>query len=503
MARPPHRVLSLYSPAARGDDDERARDGDERTPPEGPRPQTVSQLMGYVGQYVRREFVRVFVEGELSQVKPYGQRVYFRLKDQNAFVSCVFGGPALARLAFDLEDGLFVQVRGKLNVFRSQVQLEVAHMEPAGLGALALAFEQTKQKLASEGLFDEKRKRPLPLLPRTVGIVTSKRGAAVRDMLKVLRQRMPGVSIVLSPTRVQGRESAPDIIEALLRLDRSGRCDVILLGRGGGSLEDLWAFNDVHVVRAVAACRTPVIAAVGHESDTTLTCMVADVRAATPSHAAERAVPVLADLERRLRRDAQQLEHRLRARLDASQLRLRRAEQRLGDPHALLRPVERRLTSTAAQLDDALARRLRTDKARLEALHERLTRCSPERTLQERHRRSVALKERLLHASPTGAITRERRRAERCEERMANAAARALAAAHRTFGERASKLHALSPLAVLERGYALVRHDEDELRVVRSADALAPGDRVRVRFGDGEVRAEVHERVDTEGAREE
>lgn len=497
MARPPHRFLSLYSPVTSGQGNERAREGAERRE-EGPRPQTVSQLMGYVGATVRREYTRVFVEGELSQVKPYGQRVYFRLKDQNAFVSCVIGGPSLARLRFDLEDGLHVEVRGRLNVFRSQVQLEVAHMEPAGLGALALAFEQTKQRLASEGLFDERRKRPLPLLPRRVGIVTSKQGAAVRDMVKVLRQRMPGVSILLSPTRVQGRESAPEIIEALLRLDRSRACDVILLGRGGGSLEDLWAFNDVHLVRAVAGCETPVVAAVGHETDTTLTCLAADVRAATPSHAAERAVPVKAELERRLRREEQQLAHRLRARLDASALRLRQAERRLGDPHALLRPAERRLTRASQSLEDALARRARTDKARLDALHERLTRCSPERTLQERHRRSVALKERLLHASPTSAITGERRRAERLAERMDAAAERLLAAAHKSLGERAAKLHALSPLAVLERGFALVRHDEEERRVVRSAKELSPGDSVRVRFFDGEVRARVRERVDSE-----
>lgn len=502
MARPPHRVLSLFGPTSKGDD-ERATGGEMQRPPEGPRPYTVSQLMGYVGATVRKEYTRVFVEGELSQVKPYGQRVYFDLKDANAFVSCVIGGPALARLRFALEDGLHVEVRGRMNVFRSRVQLEVAHMEPAGVGALALAYEQTKQKLASEGLFDERRKRPLPLLPRRVGIVTSKQGAAVRDMVKVLRQRMPGISILLSPTRVQGRESAPDILEALVRLDRSGLCDVILLGRGGGSLEDLWGFNDVHLVRAVAACCTPVIAAVGHESDTTLTCLVADVRAATPSHAAERAVPVKADLERRLRRDAQQLENRMRARLDHSALRLRRAEQRLGDPHALLRPAERKLTNAAQALEDALARRQRAAKARLDALHERLLRCSPERTLQERHRRSVALKERLLHASPAHAITRERRRVERIEERMEAAAGRALAEAGKALGEQAAKLHALSPLAVLERGFALVRHDDEASRVVRSAAALAPGDAVRVRFADGEVRAEVRERVDSDPDSEE
>ncbi len=500
MPRPPHRVLSLFTPGGPPDvDGQAAREGegdDAQRSSHEPRPQSVSQLMGYVGQFVRREFVRVFVEGELSQIKPYGQRAYFRLKDQNAFVSCVIGGPTLARLAFDLEDGLFVQVRGRLNVFRSQVQLDVAHIEPAGIGALALAFEQTKQKLAAEGVFDSENKRPLPLLPRTVGIVTSKRGAAVRDMLKVLRLRMPGVSILLSPTRVQGREAAPDIIEALLRLDRSRRCDVILLGRGGGSLEDLWAFNDEHLVRAIKRCTTPVIAAVGHETDTTLTCLAADLRAATPSHAAESAVPVLTDLLRRIARDAVHLEQRTRAHIDRAHLRLRRAEKRLGDPSSLLRPAERRLTSASLQLEEALERRLRRDRARLEALSERLAHRAPDRTLQERRQRTVELKERLLHASPRGALVQEKRRLERARERMTSASVRRRADARRALVERAAKLHALSPLAVLDRGYALVRHDDDERAVVRSSSALSPGDRLRVRLSDGEVRAEVSGHLD-------
>lgn len=506
MARPPHRVLSLFTPPGRAADDGGEGDG-AREAAEGPRPWTVSQLMGEVGQHVRRQFVRVFVEGELFEVRSFsarnGPRVYFKLKDQNAFVECVIAGDPLARLRFDLDDGLFVQARGRLNVFRSRVQLEVMNLEPAGQGALALAFEQLKTKLAGEGLFDDERKRPLPLLPRTVGLVTSKQGAAVRDMVKVLRQRLPGVSIVLAPTRVSGRESAPDILQALLRLDESRLCDVILLGRGGGSLEDLWGFNDPHLVRAVTRCKTPVIAAVGHETDVTLTCLAADVRAATPSHAAERAVPVQAELLRRIARDARHLEQRTRAHLDAAHLRLRRAEKRLGDPHALLRPVERRLASASAHLEEALQRSLRKDRARLESLLERLARRSPERMLQERRRRSVELKERLLHASPAHALTSEKRRVERARERLTTAAQRRGTDARRLLVERAAQLHALSPLAVLDRGYALVRTDDDASTLVRSSRAVRPGDPLRVRFSDGEVRAEVQERVDTPADKDE
>lgn len=497
MARPPHRVLSLFSPPQPSADE---GDG-AREPPDGPRPKTVSQLVNEVRYRIEKAYLRVFVEGELFEVRrwsgPGGDRVFFKLKDQNNFLECVIAGDALARLRFDIDDGLVVQARGQLSVYRSRVQLNVRHLEPAGQGALALAFDQLKEKLAREGLFDDERKRPLPMLPRCVGLVTSKQGAAVRDMLKVLRQRMPGVSIVLSPTRVGGAESAPDILRALSRLDESRRCDVILLGRGGGSLEDLWAFNDPALVRAVVRSHTPIIAAVGHETDVTLTCLAADVRAATPSHAAERAVPVKAELVRRLARDERHLEQRLRACLDGAHLRLRRAEKKLGDPHALLRPVEKRLAFTAAHLEEALQRRLRKDRARLDTLTERLARRSPERTLQERRRRSEQLKERLLHASPAALVTAQKRRAEQARARLLSAAERQRSVAGRLLGERAAQLHALSPLAVLDRGFALVRRDDDGLALVRAASSLEAGDEVRVRFADGEVRARVTERVDT------
>jgi exodeoxyribonuclease VII large subunit len=405
-------------------------------------------------------------------------------------VSCRLGTDVLARLRFELAEGLSVVVRGPLFVNdRGQVQLQAKDLQPEGQGALALAFEQLKERLAKEGLFAAERKRPLPLLPRCVGVVTSKQGAAVRDMLKVIESRMPGMSVLLSPTRVQGAESAQEVAQALRRLDQSGRCDVILLGRGGGSLEDLWAFNELVVVREVAACQTPVIAAVGHETDTTLTCLVADVRASTPSHAAERAVPRRDELLAQVARDERHLEQRVRAHLSAAELRVRRAKDRLADPQVLLRPAERRLRELAARLEGGAARARQGKAQRLGRLAERLARRSPVRTLEERRRRLGGLRERLLLASPDKRLDEQRARLARAEARLSGSAERRRQEAHSTLAELAAKLHVLSPLAVLERGFALVSRPPGGL--VRSAGQLAAGDELELRFSDGRVRAQV------------
>ncbi|MFW5856986.1 MAG: exodeoxyribonuclease VII large subunit, partial [Planctomycetota bacterium] len=265
--------------------------------------QTVKRLLeGRVG--------RVWVEGEVSNLsRPRSGHLYFTLKDPHAAIGCVMWRSAAGRLAHAPADGELVRVRGQVTVYEPQGRYQIVcdSLRPAGRGALQAQLEALVARLREEGLFDPDRKQPLPAHPRTVGLVTSPTGAAVRDMIRVLRRRLPGVRILLSPTPVQGAAATDALVAALQRLDASGLADVILLGRGGGSLEDLWCFNEEAVVRAVAACRTPVVSAVGHETDVAITDLAADMRAATPSEAAEAAVPAAADLAVTLRTTAARL----------------------------------------------------------------------------------------------------------------------------------------------------------------------------------------------------
>ncbi|MFZ9886152.1 MAG: exodeoxyribonuclease VII large subunit [Myxococcota bacterium] len=505
MPRPPHRTLGLFAPPepARAT---AALPADEGRP-HAEVPQTVSQLVTAVKQTVQRDFSRVFVEGELFEVRPWSARggtmVFFKLKDSANLLECKIAGEALHRLRFSLDEGLLVQARGRLTVFRSRVQLEVHQLAPAGQGELALAFEQRKAELEREGVFDPVHKRPLPFLPRTVGIVTSRQGAVVRDMVKILRQRMPSVSILLSPSAVQGADAAPQLIEALQRLDESGRCDVIIIGRGGGSLEDLWAFNDPMLARALRRTTTPVVAAVGHETDTTLACLAADLRAATPSHAAESVVPVARELRERLRRDERYLAQQLSERLSRARLRVRRAEGRLGDPHALLRPAERHLSAQQAALTVALSSLFRRRQVALEQLSSRLEHRSPARVLSERRRALTLCKEQLAAASPHRAVLQGQHDLVERRARLNHAVQRLVAEGRRSLGEHGARLFALSPLAVLDRGYTLVRRPEAPHAVVRTVSGLQAGDTVRLQFADGGVTATIGERVDTGDVTEE
>src|SRR5437867_4026625 len=251
---------------------------------------TVSELTLRLKAALEEAFPAVWVEGEISNLRTPGSgHSYFTLKDEGAQLSAVLFRGRGRRVRFDLEDGMQVLVFGGLDVYaaRGQYQLVVEMMEPKGLGALQLAFEQLKRKLEAEGLFDEGRKRPLPHFPRTIGIVTSPTGAALRDMLHIIGRRFGGLRVLVAPVRVQGEGAAAEIVDALRNLDEVAGLDVIIVGRGGGSIEDLWAFNDERVVRAIVASKVPVISAVGHETDFTIADFVADLRAPTPSGAAE------------------------------------------------------------------------------------------------------------------------------------------------------------------------------------------------------------------------
>jgi exodeoxyribonuclease VII large subunit len=436
--------------------------------PEEPKVWLVSDLLRAARVALESRFADVRVEGEVSGLKRSGGgHLYFCLKDAQGQLDCVLYAREAARLKFQIDEGMAVRCRGRLTLYeaRGRFQMTVADVEPTGAGALALAFEQLKTKLAAEGLFDTARKRALPFLPRRLGVVTSATGAVIRDIVRVAHRRCP-VPILLAPTPVQGEGASIAIAAALRRLAAVADVDVIIVARGGGSLEDLWAFNEEPVARAIFGCRVPVISAVGHETDFTIADFVADVRAPTPSAAAERAVPVLADLRAELallgRRAGRATAERVRERRHM----LERARARLGDPRRLLDVRRQTLDEAAERARRQLARRLAASRADLRALETRLYRAHPHRRVLEQRNVLAVLRHR-LEAVPRAELARRR---------------------HAVDALR-GKLEALSPLRVLDRGFSLAQLADG--RLLASAADVRPGDEIRVRLRRGELHAEV------------
>jgi exodeoxyribonuclease VII large subunit len=419
-------------------------------------------------------FGEVWVQGEISGGRTWNSgHYYFTLKDAAAQIKAVAFRSTLRLLRFKLQDGLSIVVRGRISVYepKGEYQLVCDYLEPQGLGALQLAFDQLKRKLAAEGLFDESRKRPLPALPRRIGIVTSIDGAALRDIVRVLRRRYPNAHLVIAPARVQGDGAAGEIVRALRWIARIDHVDVVIVGRGGGSLEDLWAFNEEKVARAIAASPIPVISAVGHETDVTIADFAADLRAPTPSAAAEMVVRQKDEFAAHIRR----LGERLGAALAG---RLRRLESAL---HALVaRPgfagYAARLAGRARHLGE-LSSDLR------HAIRETLTR---------RQRRLDGSSRALGQFDPRHRLARVRASLLVHEGRLHTAIGRRLHRMQSRFGDAAARLEGLSPLAVLGRGYA-VCWSEDRSVIVRDASSLAAGDAIRVTLERGEIKARVTE----------
>jgi exodeoxyribonuclease VII large subunit len=412
---------------------------------------SVSELTGHIRTLLEEQFVETWVEGELSNCRVWNTgHLYFTLKDETAQIKGVMFRSALRSLRFKPQDGLRVVARGRVSVYdpKGEYQIVCEHLEPEGLGALQLAFDQLKQRLSAEGLFDPRRKRPLPALPRKIGIVTSLEGAAVRDIIQVLRRRYPNAHLVIRPTRVQGEGSALEIARAMRAIGKVKGVDVVIVGRGGGSIEDLWAFNEEVVARAIAGCPVPTISAVGHETDVTIADFVADLRAPTPSAAAEMVVSRKDDFCARIDR----LAHGVQA---AMQTRVHRLESRLRSLDA--RPARALLSQVAARgrLYQSMRRKLDTFdiRVRLGGVRSRL----------------VAADSRLQ-----GVLSRKRH--------LADARLRSTAA----------RLEALSPLAVLGRGYAVCWND-DRSAIVRDASAVKPGERVHVKVEKGELDCDVRD----------
>jgi len=443
--------------------------------PGRPRALTVSELTERIQGVLETEFVDVWVEGEVSNLKIASSgHWYFSLKDADAQVRAVVWSRDARLIRFRPQDGMKVLARGALRLFppRGEYQLSVQVLEPLGKGSLQQAYEELKAKLEREGLFDPARKRPLPMLPRRIGVISSPTGAVIRDIRRVLRTRFANIDLLLYPARVQGEGAAAEIVQGLRALNRLGGLDVIIVARGGGSLEDLWAFNEETVARAIAASQLPVISAVGHETDFTIADFVADLRAATPSAAAERVVQAkdellarIAGLERR--RDA------------ALRLRLARVRARVeaAAAHRVFAAEQGRLRIAAQRIDELVRRAERgvrrsgeRGREHADRLRERLETCRLDRQLAARRERLTRQGDRLEALF----------RAESEHRRGA-------------LGRLAASLHGLSPLAVLGRGYALV-FDATGSRLVRDATETAPGERIRIRLHRGALRATVDTR---------
>ena len=435
---------------------------------------SVSELSQGIKNLLEREYPDVWVTGEVSNFRAAASgHLYFTLKDATAQLRAVCFRNQARYLKFKPQDGISVIARGHLSVYeaRGEYQLYVEYLEPAGLGALQLAFEQLKQKLAAEGLFDIARKKPLPLLPRAIGVVTSPTGAVIRDILRILRRRFRNMNVLIYPVKVQGEGAAGEVVEGVKYFNREPNVDVVIVARGGGSLEDLWAFNEEVVARAIAASGIPVISAVGHETDFTIADFVADLRAPTPSAAAELVVhrkqDYLTELEDRARRMTQIV------RLQLSEARQRLTELRM---HHAFQTLATRLAERAQRVDDAVASLERSMRSLLNRARQEWLRASAG-VVRYDSRRLLGLKRAAL------------------DDRLGRfdaALRRFLTERHNRLAQVEAILKERSPLAILQRGYSITRDAAG--KIVRDAEAVVLGSDISVRLARGELVATIKDR---------
>lgn len=432
---------------------------------------TVSELNTAIRDLLGGEFNDVWVSGEISGCKQAASgHYYFTLKERESQLRCVCFRSAHRYFKFKPQDGVAVIARGHIDVYeaRGEYQLIVEFLEPQGHGALQFAFEQLKKKLAAEGLFDAARKRPLPKFPRRIGIVTSPTGAVISDMLQILERRFPGLHIRLYPAQVQGNGSVAEICRGIEYFSKSGWADVVIVGRGGGSLEDLWTFNEEAVARAIAACATPVVSAVGHETDVTIADFVADLRAPTPSAAAEMIVITRQELLDRIAAGSQKLAQALRYRLAMAARRLHQAGiQRVTS-------VFHRSIGRQFQRVDELEYRVRE--------HIRAA-------VESRSRGLRALEARLRYFDLRPRFAADHRRRESAEARAMQAIRLQFARCRGRLETANAKLSQLSPLRILDRGYAIVTDGAGG--IVKNSAAAPPGSAIHVRLAEGRLDAEV------------
>jgi exodeoxyribonuclease VII large subunit len=437
---------------------------------------TVTELTSAIRDLFARNFTGVIVEGEISNCREaQSGHIYCTLKDDRSQIKCVCFKSQLRLMKFHPEDGQHVTVRGSISVYeaRGEYQIYVESMEPVGLGALQLAFDQLKKRLEAEGLFAAERKKPLPLLPRCIGLITSPTGAAVRDVVRVLRRRFYSVHLTLYPVRVQGDGAALEIVRALQFFNRRQTVDVLILARGGGSLEDLWSFNEESVARAIADSAIPVISGVGHETDFTIADFVADVRASTPSAAAELVVQTRKEFDKHIADLRSALTEQMRYRI----LVLSRRVHELGARRGFRRPLDllRQQRQRADEMTSRLAHGLRAN-------------------VQRSRKRFTTAHLRIASFDFRARVGALRLRLDKCSSELAAHAERQL----RLKRERWDRLRLLlaerSPLNVLERGYAIATDASGT--ILRDAAQVAHGDSVNVRLARGRLTTEVKQKAD-------
>ena len=432
---------------------------------------SVSELNAGIRAVFETEFADIWVAGEISGAKmATSGHCYFTLKERDSQISCVCFRSAYRYLKFKPLDGIAVLARGRMDVFeaRGSYQLLVEMLEPQGYGALQLAFEQLKKKLAAEGLFEAQRKRPLPKFPRRIGIITSPKGAVISDMLQILSRRFPGLHVRIFPAQVQGEGSVNDVCKGLDYFSRSEWAELVIVARGGGSLEDLWTFNEEAVARAIVGCRIPVVSAIGHETDVTIADFVADLRAPTPSAAAELIICTRQELLERIAGCERKLSQALRYRIAMAMRRME--HQGMERARGLL---NRQIGRQLQRIDD----------------HEFRLRESVRSAIQNAQRVRRDSEERLRYFDPRPRLQRDRNRLMGALAGTTQAIRLQLQQRHRRLESLAGKLSQLSPLSILERGYAIVMNPAGQI-VKRAGEALE-GNEIRIRLASGQLDARV------------
>ncbi len=432
---------------------------------------TVSELNREIKTLLESELGSLWVEGEISNLRtPFSGHSYFTLKDENAQLKAVFFKRQKSLIRFKLTDGEHVVAKGRITAYepRGEYQIIVEYMEPKGLGALQKAFEQLKEKLFKEGLFDKKHKKPTPFLPGKIGIVTSPTGAAIKDILQILDRRFSNVGVIVAPAKVQGKGAAEEIAVAIQDLNAHGEADVIIVGRGGGSLEDLWAFNEEVVARAVFESRIPVISAVGHEIDFTIADFVADLRAPTPSAAAELVVPRKIDLMETLSSLQNRLTQSINSKLETQKASLDKLRERriFREPGEIYSAIKQRMDYLAFELERVMRDVIKGQNYELSNLERSLELLSPTNKLKTFRERFANLSKSLVEKMSLAVLARRG-----------------------TLEREARRLDALSPLAILSRGFSICRTHEGT--VVKDSSRVSAGDKVSLLLHKGELLCQV------------
>ena len=431
---------------------------------------SVTRLNREARSLLEGSFPLLWVEGEISNFsRPGSGHWYFTLKDEAAQVRCAMFRNRNMLLRFQPENGMQVLLRARISLYeaRGEYQIIAEHMEEAGDGALRRAFDILKQRLQAEGLFNSEHKKPLPPFPKQIGVITSPTGAAIRDILTTMKRRFPGIPVIVYPVAVQGAGSAEQIAKMINVAAKRNECDVLILARGGGSLEDLWSFNEEIVARAIYACPLPIVTGVGHEIDFTIADFVADQRAPTPTAAAELITPNQNELRQRMEQLTSRMQHLLQVQLQRATERLHWLSRHIQHPGRRVQDWSQRLDETQLRLNNALSHQLRHSLAQVTHLQTRLQACNPSTRLQSYQSQLAFLQQRV-----SSAITRYMERKSQTLVNLVHA------------------LDTISPLATLQRGYAIVTRTENQ-QILRNTAQVAPGDKIQTQLAQGKLHCKV------------